>query len=110
MITTKEIYYERKLLGRTLSGLPVPVISISSRRHIGLEYKKRQGICISARVHPGETNSNFVFDGIMQFLLSPEGVHNLLCNYVFKLIPCLNPDGNVCGNYRSSLAGVDLNR
>lgn len=22
----------------------------------------------------------------------------------------MNPDGNVCGNYRSSLAGVDLNR
>ena len=27
-----------------------------------------------------------------------------------KLFPCLNADGVVCGNYRSSLAGVDLNR
>jgi hypothetical protein len=26
------------------------------------------------------------------------------------MIPCLNPDGVVCGNYRSSLAGIDLNR
>lgn len=61
-------------------------------------------------MHPGETNSNLVFDGLFKYLISIDGVNNLLSNYVFKLIPCMNPDGNVCGNYRSSLAGVDLNR
>lgn len=34
----------------------------------------------------------------------------MLNNYIFKIVPCLNPDGVICGNYRSSLAGVDLNR
>ena len=29
---------------------------------------------------------------------------------MFTVIPCLNPDGVVRGNYRSSFAGVDLNR
>jgi len=29
---------------------------------------------------------------------------------VFKIIPIVNPDGVIIGNYRSSMAGCDLNR
>lgn len=30
--------------------------------------------------------------------------------FVFKIVPMLNPDGVIVGNYRCSLAGSDLNR
>jgi cytosolic carboxypeptidase protein 2/3 len=29
---------------------------------------------------------------------------------IFKIIPILNPDGVIAGNYRSSFAGLDINR
>lgn len=39
----------------------------------------------------------------------PIAVH-LRDQYVFKIVPMLNPDGVIYGNYRCSLIGYDLNR
>ena len=30
--------------------------------------------------------------------------------FIFKVVPMINPDGVIAGNYRTSLSGVDLNR
>lgn len=49
--------------------------------------------------------------GIIEFLTSDDPEAKLLrSQYVFRLIPMLNPDGVVYGNYRCSLLGFDLNR
>jgi murein tripeptide amidase MpaA len=50
--------------------------------------------------------------GVINFLTDPfsEEARLLRENFVFKIIPMLNPDGVINGNYRSSLAGCDLNR
>ena len=49
--------------------------------------------------------------GIIDYLTGPSlDAKVLRDNFVFKLVPMLNADGVVVGNYRCSLAGLDLNR
>lgn len=62
-------------------------------------------------MHPGESNSSYLVHGVIKYLLSeaPEA-QELREKFIFKVIPMLNPDGVIYGNYRSSILGVDLNR
>ena len=72
---------------------------------------KKKGVVISARVHPGEPQSSWVVQGLIEFLISSDPIAiNLRKHYIFKIIPMLNPDGVIYGNYRWSLLGFDLNR
>ena len=49
--------------------------------------------------------------GAIDFLIGDSReAKNLRKKFVFKIVPMLNPDGVVYGNYRCSLLGVDLNR
>ncbi|CAI2361225.1 unnamed protein product [Moneuplotes crassus] len=75
------------------------------------DHKHKKGIVFTARVHPGESNSSFIAEGLIDFLCgnSKEAIF-LRNNYVIKIIPMINPDGVIYGNYRCSLLGVDLNR
>ncbi|WAR02838.1 CBPC2-like protein [Mya arenaria] len=41
---------------------------------------------------------------------NPEDMKLLRDTFIFKIVPMLNPDGVIVGNYRCSLAGRDLNR
>lgn len=70
------------------------------------------GALLTARVHPGETNSSWVMKGLMDFLTDPddEVARDLRRRYVFKIVPMLNADGVIVGNYRCSIIGKDVNR
>ena len=133
-------YFRVDTLCMTLAGNPCPVITITSevgtyqsweyehskmmksaagRRMMRLKegkeeessHKSKRAVILTARVHPGESNSSFMMKGALEFLLSPSKEAKVLRReYVFKLIPMLNPDGVIYGNYRCSLLGADLNR
>jgi murein tripeptide amidase MpaA len=73
--------------------------------------KLRKGVVVTARVHAGESNSSHVCQGIIDFLVSDNEEAKLLRqNFVFKIVPMINIDGVIHGNYRCSLSGIDLNR
>jgi len=102
----------QKTLCRTIAGNRCEYLVITSRSKDALEISKRKGIVMTARVHPGETVGSWMMQGIIDFLTDPmdSSAEILRQNFIFKIIPMLNPDGVINGNYRCSLAGCDLNR
>jgi murein tripeptide amidase MpaA len=72
---------------------------------------ERKCIIICSRVHPGESNASFIMEGFLEFIVSNDReAKSLRDTFVFKIVPMLNPDGVIVGNYRCSLTGLDLNR
>lgn len=125
-----DIYYVRECLIYSLEGRRVDLLTITSHHGITSEREERlknlfpdnqerphkfvnkKVIFISARVHPGETPSSFVFNGFLNLLLTrndPIAIQ-LRKIYVFKMVPFLNPDGVARGHYRTDTRGVNLNR
>ncbi|CAG9321202.1 unnamed protein product [Blepharisma stoltei] len=111
-IEMANLSYKREVLCSSAGGLPVWVLTITAGKKTGLTYANRKGVIITARVHPGETTGSFIVENFIKFLLDETNKQSIALRniFIFKIIPMLNPDGVVCGNYRTSLAGVDLNR
>ncbi|CAK1545938.1 unnamed protein product [Leptosia nina] len=125
-----DIYYYRECLIYSLEGRRVDLLTITSHHGITTEreqrlknlfpenqerpfkFQNKKVIFISARVHPGETPSSFVFNGFLNLLLTRNDsiAIQLRKLYVFKMIPFLNPDGVARGHYRTDTRGVNLNR
>ncbi|CDW76244.1 zinc carboxypeptidase family protein [Stylonychia lemnae] len=115
----KKLRFRRKTMCQTLAGNPVDLLIITTFPNPGTQasdadyqqIKQRKGVVITSRVHPGESGSQFMMKGIIDYLVgSSVGARVLRDNFVFKIVPMLNPDGVINGNTRCSLAGVDLNR
>jgi murein tripeptide amidase MpaA len=119
-------FMKESTLCKSLSGLEVPILTISSRVQSRTfevideneftsetlplnKYKKYIIVC--SRVHPGETIASYIMQGFLNFISSNEPFAiELRKRIVFKVIPMTNPDGVIVGNYRTSMSGNDLNR
>nr|XP_014341129.1 PREDICTED: cytosolic carboxypeptidase 6 [Latimeria chalumnae] len=103
-------YFRRELLGHSVQQRRLDLLTITNPVNLrpGAEQKV---VFFTARVHPGETPSSFVCQGVIDFLVSQHPIAKVLRDHVvFKIAPMLNPDGVYLGNYRCSLMGFDLNR
>jgi murein tripeptide amidase MpaA len=75
------------------------------------EQKRKKTILMVGRLHPGETHSSWLIHGFIRFLLSESPkARELRSRIIFKIVPMLNPDGVIIGNYRCTLCGFDMNR
>lgn len=101
----------KTVLCKSLAGNDVDMLIVTNFASIPEDIAVRKAIILSARVHPGESNASWMMQGVIEFLVSDnEKAQKLRDTFVFKIIPMLNPDGVIVGNYRCSLVGVDLNR
>ncbi|RZF46286.1 hypothetical protein LSTR_LSTR011997 [Laodelphax striatellus] len=126
-----DIYYHRETVCFSLEGRKVDLLTISSYHGISenrepklpnlfpevnalrpFQFPDKKVVFLSARVHPGETPSSFVLNGVLHTLLNKDDPIGIVLRriYVFKLIPMLNPDGVARGHYRTDTRGVNLNR
>ncbi|EAR82912.1 zinc carboxypeptidase family protein (macronuclear) [Tetrahymena thermophila SB210] len=106
----KDFITEEKLC-QTMSGIDVPLLTVTDNVDMTIPYKDRKVALISARIHPGESNGSWLMHGFLQFLFGDsEEAKKIRKNTIFKIIPMLNPDGVIAGNYRTGFAGRDLNR
>jgi murein tripeptide amidase MpaA len=98
-------------LGLSLGGIDVPLLKISNKNDDTEVYDDKPIIVVIGRQHPGETHSSFIIHGLVNYLLSRDSLcHKFRDRYETWVIPCVNPDGVVTGNYRSNLQGKDMNR
>nr|XP_033784489.1 cytosolic carboxypeptidase 2 isoform X2 [Geotrypetes seraphini] len=100
-----------RALCRSLAGNTVFLLTITSLSQNHKISASKKAVVVTARVHPGETTGSWMMKGFLDFILSDSPDACLLRDmFIFKVVPMLNPDGVIVGNYRCSLAGRDLNR
>ena len=124
------------ILCKSPGGIEVPVITVTSkgskylpdpeqvneimekesleiRQEVMKEFadENKKLLIVTARIHPGETCSSFVMEGFIRYIISSSPIATELRNkFIIKIIPMLNIDGVIVGNYRCCIIGQDLNR
>lgn len=78
-------------------------------RRMRIERARKPAVVIIGRLHPNETCSSWMCEGIIRFLLGENITAKLLRErFVFYIIPMVNIDGVVNGYARHDIAGYDL--
>ncbi|KAI8119598.1 hypothetical protein FF38_00119 [Lucilia cuprina] len=107
--------FTRTLLTKSLQNRNVDLITID---HVSGKTKTNRidrsfirVIIILCRSHANASPASFMCQGFLEFLLSNHNIAKVLReNFVFKIVPMVNPDGVFLGNNRCNLIGQDMNR
>ncbi|KAI9339968.1 hypothetical protein BDR26DRAFT_372093 [Obelidium mucronatum] len=103
--------FRHSIMAKTVVGNNIDLLTVTKPVTTPNELVSRKGIILSARVHPGETNASWMIRGLIWFLTgASKEAHELRSRFVIKIVPMINPDGVIVGNYRCNMTGYDLNR
>ena len=69
----------------------------------------RKTVLITGRMHPGEAQGSWMLHSFLEYLCSEEA-RGLRESATFKIIPMVNIEGVILGNFRTNLRGSDVNR
>lgn len=104
----------RQTLCKSEGGNEVELLTITAfdeESIVSFPLTDRVYVFLTSRVHPGESNSSHIMQGVIKFLMGDDQIAvRLRTHFVFKIVPMLNPDGVINGSHRCGLAGTDLNR
>lgn len=98
--------------GKTFNNNKIPYIVITNFECDEEELNEKKCVLVTGRIHSGETVSSYVVQGLIDFLVN---LNNPISKYlrdkfIFKIIPMLNIDDVIFGNYRLNILGKDMNR
>ncbi|XP_069685822.1 cytosolic carboxypeptidase 1-like isoform X2 [Periplaneta americana] len=105
------IFFRAESICLSLNKNETPLITLTAAESEMNSIATRDVVFLTARVHPGESNSSWVMHGTISYLLgNSDAAIRLRNKYVFKIVPMLNPEGVINGCHRCGLSNEDLNR
>ncbi|KAL3887872.1 hypothetical protein ACJMK2_000261, partial [Sinanodonta woodiana] len=107
----RQQFITREVLCETRAGNSCFLVTVTNFDQPKEIQSEKKAVVITARVHPGESQASWMLKGAIDFITGPDpDAQELRNRFIFKIIPMLNPDGVIVGNYRCSMAARDLNR
>lgn len=101
-LCAKHPHAKRENLATSVQKRKIDVVTITSEdKRQPDELPPKRVVLVMSRLHPSDSPSSYVCQGLMDFLVSSHPIAQLLRSYViFKVVPMMNPDGVFLGNYR----------
>ena len=101
-------YFSWRTIGSSVEGRPITALTVTD---FNVDHKQKKAIWITGTQHAYEMAAGPVIEGIVSRLMDGSASsRELLKNYVYNIIPLINPDGVMKGGYRYNMHDIDLNR
>lgn len=99
-------FLKQEVIGKSVHGRPIPLLTITDT---ATPEASKQVIWWMVRQHAWETGTSWALEGGLRKLLSA-GSADLRKRFIFKVLPCPDPDGMAEGGVRFNVNGYDINR